>query len=107
MHSAFHTHYFILLQEEGPLPGPESGLLSNTWKRITKETHVLTAKDIIGKGRPGGEREQQGKGTQENCSAAWLSVSGLMVMGLVSGLSLANHSDSRVLPGGAFVDQPR
>ena len=26
--------------------------------------------------------------------AAWLAVSGFMVMGLVSGLSLANHSDS-------------
>ena len=35
-----------------------------------------------------------GKGTQENCSVTWLAVSGFMVMGLVSGLSLANHSDS-------------
>ena len=32
--------------------------------------------------------------TQENCSVTWLAVSGFMVMGLVSGLSLANHSDS-------------
>ena len=32
---------------------------------------------------------------------------GFMVMGLVSGLSLANHSDSRVLPGGARIAQPR
>ena len=38
--------------------------------------------------------EQQGKGTQENCSATWLTVLGFMVMGLVSGLSLTNHSDS-------------
>ena len=35
-----------------------------------------------------------GKGTQENCSVTWLLVSGFMVMGLVSRLSLANHSDS-------------
>ena len=35
-----------------------------------------------------------GKGTQENCSAAWLEVLGFMVMGLVSRLSLANHSNS-------------
>ena len=35
-----------------------------------------------------------GKGTQENCSAAWLAVLGFMVMGLVSGWSLANHSNS-------------
>ena len=34
--------------------------------------------------------EQQGKGTQENCSATWLTVSGFMVMGLVSRWSLAN-----------------
>ena len=32
---------------------------------------------------------------------------GFMVMGLVSRLSLANHSDSRVLPGGARLVQPR
>ena len=40
-------------------------------------------------------RDQQSKGTQENCSAMWLAVSGFMVMGLVSGLSLANRSDPR------------
>ena len=49
-------------------------------------------KPFFGKGHPGGE--QQGKGTQESCSATWLAVSGFMVMGLVSGLPLANHSDS-------------
>ena len=36
-------------------------------------------------------------GTQETLSAAWLPVSGFMVIGLVSGLSLANHSDSESL----------
>ena len=46
-------------------------------------------KDFIGKGCPAGE--QQGKGNQENCSATWLTVSGLIVMRLVSGLSLASH----------------
>ena len=58
---------------------------------LSEETHVDKAKDFIGKGHPGGE--QEGKGTQENCSAGWLTVSGFMVMGLVSG-SLANHSNS-------------
>ena len=43
----------------------------------------------------------------ENCSAAWLVVSGFMVMGLVSRLSLASHSNSGVLPGGARLVQPR
>ena len=51
-----------------------------------------------------------GKGTWVESSrvspATWLTVSGFMVMGLVSGLSLADHSDS-VLPGGAHLVQPR
>ena len=84
-----------MLQEGGPLPGPEPGLLSNTRKWIVRgDTRADKARDFIGRGRPG--REQEGKGTQENCSArgSWLVVSGFMEMGLVSGLSLANHSDS-------------
>ena len=48
---------------------------------------MLTKQETIGKESCGGE--QEGKGTQESCSAnLWF-----MVMGLVSGLSLANHSD--------------
>ena len=39
-------------------------------------------------------RRAAGYGDQENRSAAWLAVSGFMVMGLVSGWSLASHSDS-------------
>ena len=50
------------------------------------------ARDFNGKGHLGGE--QQGKGTQENSFVTWLAVLDFMVMGLVSGLSLANHSDS-------------
>ena len=53
------------------------------------DTRTDKTKDFTGKGSPG--REQQGKGPRENCSATWLTVSGFMVMGLVSGLSLANH----------------
>ena len=81
------------LQERGSLPGSKTGLLSNTRKWIVRgDTSADKARDFIGKGHPGGE--QEGKGTQENSSATWLAVSGFMVMGLVSGLSLANHSDS-------------
>ena len=46
------------------------------------------AADLIGKRCPG--REKDGEETQENCSVTWLTVSGFMVIGLVSGLSLAN-----------------
>ena len=53
---------------------------------------MLTKQEIL-LGRAPGWRAV-GKGNQENCSAAWLAVSGFMVMGLVSGWSLANHSNS-------------
>ena len=53
---------------------------------------MLTKQEIL-LGRVPGWRAV-GKGTQENCSDTWLTVSGFMVMGLVSGWSLANHSNS-------------
>ena len=35
----------------GPLPGPETGLLSNTRNELSEETHVLTKQEILlGKG---------------------------------------------------------
>ena len=43
------------------------------------ETCADKAKDFIGKGHLG--REQEGQGTQENCSAAWLAVLVFMVLG--------------------------
>ena len=52
---------------------------------------MLTKQEILLERAPGGE--QQGKGTQENSSVTWLAVLGFMVMGLISRLSLANHSD--------------
>ena len=53
---------------------------------------MLTREEaFLGKGLQGGE--QQGKGTQQNCFATWLVVSGSLVMELVSGSSLPNHSE--------------
>ena len=51
--------------------------------------HSCWPKKDYWQGAPGGK--QQGKGTQEKCFATWLSVSGFMVMKLVSRLSLACH----------------
>ena len=62
------------------------------------------AKDFTGKGHQG--RHQQGKGTQENCSATWLTVSGFMVMGLVSWLSLANSFAWPTSGSGSFLVVP-
>ena len=90
----WYRNYEKLLQEGRPLPGPKIGLLSNTREWIVwGDTCADKAREFIGKGRPGGE--QQGEGTQENCSAMWLTVLGFTVMRLVSGLSLANRYDLR------------
>ena len=91
----------IVFLERGLLPRPKCGLLPNTQKWIVQgDTRADKARAFIRKGCPG--REQQRKGTQENGSAAWLTDSDFMVMTLVSGLSLANHSDS-----GSFLVAPR
>ena len=95
-----------LLQEGGPLPGPESGLLSTTQKwSVQRNTRADETNDFIGKGLPGGE--QQGKGSQENCFAHMARSLGFYGNGvrfwLISGQSLW----LRVLPGGACVARPR
>ena len=60
---------------------------------LSEETHVLMKQEtLLGRGTLGGE--QQGKGAQEDRSAPQHAVSGFMVMGLASRLSLANRSDS-------------
>ena len=81
---------YIYCRKVDPFQGPRVELLSNTWKwTVWGDTCRQKAKNFIGNEHPGGE--QQGKGTQENCSATWLAVSGFTVTGLVSGLSLAIH----------------
>ena len=74
-----------------PLPGPETGLLSNTWEWIVRgDTCADKARDFIGKRH----RVESSRVREPRSTALWLAVSGFMVMGLVSRLSLANHSDS-------------
>ena len=58
---------------------------------LSKERSAVQGGDFIGKDCRG--RGQEGEGNGENCSAMWLTVSGFMVIGLVSGLSLASHSE--------------
>ena len=65
---------------------------------------MLTKQEILlGKGT----RVESSRVREPRSSVMWLIVLGFMVMGFVSGLSLANRSDSRVLPGGARLVQPR
>ena len=95
-----------LLQEGGPFPRSETRLLSNIQKRIIQgDIHADKAGDFIGKRSP--DAEQLGKGIQDNCSVTRLAVLAFMVMGLVSGLSLANYSDSGSFLGGTCITQPR
>lgn len=60
-----------MLQEGGPFPGPENGLLANTRNEMSEETPVLTQhKRLDWEGALVPVRgEQQGEGTQETCSA--------------------------------------
>ena len=82
----------LLLQEGVPLLGPKRGSCLMLRNELSEEKHRLTARDFIGKGSLGGE--QWDKGTQENCSATQLTVTGFKAMVLVPRLSLGNHSDS-------------
>ena len=96
--SIIHICILSAFVAEGGIPSKaKSGLLSNTQKWIVRgDTRADKARDFFGKGRPG--RERWDEGTQVNCSALWLAVSGFMVMRLVSGLPLASHSDSGPFP---------
>ena len=78
---------------KGTTSRAESGLLSNIEMNYPRRPILLTKQEILlGRGTP--LESSWVRGNQEDCSATWLTVSGFMVMGLVSRLSLANHSDS-------------
>ena len=88
----FQENIYFCSRKGDPFQGPKLGSCLTLGNELSEETCADKARDFTGKGHSGGE--QQGKGTQEDSSATWLAVSGSMVMGLVSALSLANHSDS-------------
>ena len=91
--------------EGGSFTGPKWGSCLTLRNELSGETYMLTKQEIL-LGRGSQAESSRVKGTQENCSPTWLAVSGFMVMGLVSGWSLANRSNS-VFPGGAGIAQPR
>ena len=71
-----------MVQEGGLPPGPESGLLSDAQKGpVQGDTRADKARDVIGQGAP-----------------RWRAGGCFMVVGLASGVSLANHSDSGSFP---------
>ena len=58
--------------------------------KVSEETHVLTKQEIL----LGGSAQVESSRVREPGRTALPCGLGFMVMGLVSGLSLANHSDS-------------
>ena len=93
MNGAQDAGCLFLVGRGDPFQGPKVGSCLTLRNELSKETYVLTKQEtLLGRGARG--RWQEGKGTQEDCSATWFTVLGFMVMGLVSGLSLVNHSDS-------------
>ena len=65
-----------------PSRAPRAGSCLTHGKELFEETCADKARDFIG------------KGTRVESSDMWLAVLDFMVMGLISRLSLANHSDS-------------
>ena len=89
-----------------PFQSPRVGSCLTLGNELSKETYELTKQEILlGKRLLG--RGQQVKGTQEKCFATWLAVSGFMVAGLASWLSLANRSDSESFLVVPRIAQPR
>ena len=78
-----------VLQDGGPLPGPESGLLSNTRNELSKETRADIAGDVTGKGA---QVTAAGWGTPGGRLCTRLAVLGLRWGD--SRLSVGDHSDS-------------
>ena len=63
---------WLCCRKEDPFQGPKLGSCLTLGNELSEETRADKARDFIGKGHPGGE--QEGKGTQENCSAVWLAI---------------------------------
>ena len=78
-----------LLQEGGPFQCPKVGSCLTLGNELSKETHVLTKQEIL-LGKGAWAESSRVREPRRNA----LPVLGFMMMELVSGLSLANHSDS-------------
>ena len=93
-----------MLQEGGPLPGPETGSCLTLGNELSEETHVLTKQEILLESAL--EWRAEGEGSQENCSAEWLSLGfygdGINFRGVFS-----QSSDSESFLVGAGLVQPR
>ena len=81
---------FMWLQEMGtPFQGLSVGYCLTLRNELSEETHMLTKQEtLLGRGTQVASRRVR------EPSAMWLSILGFIMMVMVSGLSLTNHSDS-------------
>ena len=94
--TSFAASWMGVLQEDGPLPGPETGLLPNTQKWIVGETHVLTKQEIL-----------LGKGTGVESSRVKEPRRIALPLARSFQVFFSQSFWLRVLPGGARLVQPR
>ena len=94
----------VLLQEGGSLPGPETGLLSNTQKWIVQgDTCADKARDVIGKGT----RAESRRVREPRRTALPRGCLGFYGDGISFWVVFSQSFWFRVLPGGSRLVQPR
>ena len=95
------SHSYTCRRKRDPFQGLRVGSCLTLGNELSEEIHVLTKQEtLLGRGS-----QVESSGVRELRRTALplsLAVSGFMVMGSVSALSLASHSDS-----GACIAQPR
>ena len=97
--------YWFCCRKGDPFQGPKLGSCLALGNELSEETHVLTKQEILlgNSTRVESSRVKEPRRTALPRGSQSLV---FLVMGLVSGLSLANHSNS-VFPGGARITRPR
>jgi len=87
-------YLYLCCRKADPFQGPKLGSCLTLRNELSEETHVLTKQEILLEKSTQVESSRVREPRRTALPAAWLAVSGFMVMGLVSGWSLANHSNS-------------
>ena len=77
-----------------PFQGPKGGSCLTPGNELSEETHADEIRDFTGKGLPDRTAGSRVREPREHFSATCFAVSGFMMLGLISGLSLVSHSNS-------------
>ena len=99
-----YSYNLILLQEGGPLPGPQTGLLLTLGNELSEETHVLTKREILlGRGA-----RLESRRVREPRSTALPRGCGLRFCAdrISFRVVFSQSFCLRVLPGGACIAKP-